>query len=137
MKPISLLFALVGFSVSSCRQSVPDSAANSNRMDSLNSAAKQAHEIIVVVFKSGIGLDEQTATMKQIGINSSKTEGFISRKIFYTEKDNRWIDYIIWRDMAAADASIEDAKAIPGADSLFAKIDQDKSVWSRYHEVQQ
>ncbi|RFU76493.1 hypothetical protein TARUN_5740 [Trichoderma arundinaceum] len=98
-------------------------------------ASQQAHEIIVVYFKDGIDYDEQLETMKQIGINSSKTEGYISRQIFYAEPDKRWIDYFIWRDMAAADASIENAKVIPGADGLFAKIDQEKSVWSHYYKV--
>ncbi|KAI0857001.1 hypothetical protein F4860DRAFT_528361 [Xylaria cubensis] len=98
-------------------------------------ADKQAHEIIVVVFKDGIDYDEQLATMKQIGINSSKTKGFVSRKMFYTDVEKRWIDYFIWRDMAAADLSIKNAKVIPGADELFAKIDREKSVWSRYYEV--
>ncbi|QYS99607.1 hypothetical protein H0G86_006728 [Trichoderma simmonsii] len=98
-------------------------------------ANKQAHEIIVVYFKDGIDYKEQLETMKQIGINSSKTEGFVSREIFYAEPDNRWVDYFIWRDMAAADESIENSKKIPGADELFAKIDQEKSVWSRYYKV--
>lgn len=98
--------------------------------------AAQAHEIIVVVFKAGIGKEEQTATMREIGVISSKTDGFISRQIFYTDAENRWIDYIIWRDMAAADASIEDAKAFPQAATLFGKIDQEKSVWSRYMRVE-
>lgn len=98
-------------------------------------AEQQAHEIIVVVFKDGIGYDEQLETMKRIGTISSETEGFRSRQIFYTETDNRWIDYIVWRDMAAADASIENAKVAPGADELFGSIDRDKSVWSRYYKV--
>lgn len=118
----------------SCKRNAPGSVQSHSAMS--NTTNKQAHEIIVVVFKPGISLEEQTETMKQIGINSSKTDGFVSRKIFYTEQDNRWIDYIIWRDMAAADASIENAKKIPGAAELFAKIDQEKSVWSRYYEVQ-
>jgi hypothetical protein len=37
--------------------------------------------------------------------------------------------------MAAADESIENSKKIPGAAELFAKIDQEKSVWSRYYKV--
>lgn len=98
-------------------------------------ANKQAHEIIVVYFKDGIDYKEQLETMKQIGINSSKTEGFVSREIFHCEPDNRWVDYFIWRDMAAADESIKNSKKIPGAAELFAKIDQEKSVWSRYYKV--
>lgn len=96
---------------------------------------EQAHEIIVVVFKPEIGLDEQKEVMKRIGAISSQTEGFVSRQTFYTEVDNRWIDYIIWRDLAAADASIENAKTVPEAADLFAKIDREKSVWSRYTQV--
>jgi hypothetical protein len=37
--------------------------------------------------------------------------------------------------MAAADESIENSKVIPGAAELFAKIDREKSVWSRYYKV--
>lgn len=37
-------------------------------------ADKQAHEIIVIYFKDGIDYKEQLDTMKQIGINSSKTD---------------------------------------------------------------
>lgn len=96
---------------------------------------EQAHEIIVVVFKPGIGLDEQKETMKRIGEISASTDGFLSRQTFYTDVDNRWIDYIIWRDMAAADASIENAKAFPDAAQVFDKVDQEKSVWSRYTKV--
>lgn len=98
-------------------------------------ADKRAHEIIVVYFKDGIDYKEQLETMKRIGINSSKTEGFISREMFHCEPDDRWVDYFIWRDMAAADKSIEDAKLFPGAAELFAKIDREKSVWSRYYKV--
>lgn len=106
------------------------------KMEKTTTDSMQAHEIIVVVFKPGISYEEQAETMKRIGENSSKTEGFVSRQIFYTDVEKRWIDYIIWRDMAAADASIEDAKAFPESAELFGKIDQEKSVWSRYKRVE-
>ena len=98
--------------------------------------SEQAHEIIVVVFRPEIGLVEQKEVMKRIGAISATTDGFVSRQTFYTEVDKRWIDYIIWRDLAAADASIENAKTFPKAATLFAKIDRAKSVWSRYTQVE-
>ena len=96
---------------------------------------EQAHKIIVV-FQPEIDLDEQKELMKRIGALSSQTEESVCRQTFYTEVDSRWNDYIIWRDLTATDASIENAKTFLEAASLFAKIDRAKSVWSRYIQVE-
>ncbi len=79
------------------------------------------HEFAGFKFKDGISQNEQI-------------EGFKRREIFFSEPDNRSVDHLVWTSMQAAIAS-EKVLENPDAAPLFAKIDGESTVFSRYPKI--
>ena len=92
------------------------------------------HEFSVFQFLSGIPYQEQAATMRGLETILKGCGGYLRREYFHNPTDRRWVDHIVWSDLASA---VESEKALedPTVAVLFNGIDPSSVVFTRTVQV--
>ena len=97
--------------------------------------AGDVYEIVLTTFKQNISIEEQREEMARLNDVVCLFDGFKSRDYFYSRENGRWVDFVVWTDLAKAKKASEIAMADPVAGAVFAKIDETSSVFSHYDKV--
>lgn len=69
--------------------------------------AEEIYEIVSFEFKDGVPLSTQQESMEILNRLVAASKGLKSRQFYYSSKDNRWIDIVVWdsEENAAAAAA--------------------------------
>ena len=95
---------------------------------------EEVHEFVMFKFKSSVSHEEQVETMRQLDAFLRPLAGFRSRDYYYSTSDERWVDHLVWADLASALASRRVTKD-PEAAALYARFNQSSIAFSRYQRV--
>lgn len=94
---------------------------------------KNSFEIISFAFKKDISKEQQKTAMAALNAKIIDFPGFLSRDYYYSQEQQRWIDFAVWTDLQSAqDASkkmMEDATAL----EIFGMIEESSMIFTHYH----
>jgi hypothetical protein len=94
----------------------------------------EVHEFVMFKFKTSVSHEEQVESMRQLDTFLRPLAGFRSRDYYYSTSDERWVDHLVWADLASALASRRVTKN-PDAAALYARFNQSSIAFSRYQRV--
>ena len=63
------------------------------------------------------------------------SKGLKSRQFYYSSKDNRWIDIVVWDSEENAAAAAAHVMNNPEASMIFGSMQQDTMIFSHYKQV--
>ena len=104
----------------------------------LNSASalqRDCFEIIVLKFVEGLSSNEQAQEMNKLNSIVENLAGFKSRDFYYSESDNRWVEFLVWQSPEAAKKASELVMQNQNACSIFSKIDNSSMIFSHYNHM--
>jgi heme-degrading monooxygenase HmoA len=91
----------------------------------------EIHEFISSKFQADCSHEEQKRILDGLGAAVSAQPGFVSRELFYSEADERWLAHIIWEDEAAVERS-EAMERDPEVSKLYEGFDVEAMMYGRY-----
>ena len=97
--------------------------------------AEDAFEIISMKFKDKISFEEQKQAMSTLNSVVTTFKGFKARDYFYSEENQRWIDFIVWSDLSLAKKASESAMKNPIATDVFALMEEKNMIFSYYSRI--
>ena len=100
-----------------------------------NANPRESFEIVSTKFIEGITLDEQKKAMTELNQFIQNFDGFKSRNYYYSEKESRWVDFILWNDEESANAASEEMMQIPEVTKIFSMLDMEATSFSCYHQI--
>lgn len=94
---------------------------------------KEAKVIEMVLWKSKAGVSAETAKEAISALNEfvSKQPGFVSRKTGLAE-NGQFVDFVLWTDLASAQAASEKAMQDPSVAPAFETIDEKEMQFNHF-----
>jgi len=97
--------------------------------------AEDVFEIVSMKFKDDVSLEEQKQAMSTLNTVVAKFEGFKARDYFYSEENQRWVDFVVWSDLVLAKKASESVMSNPEATALFSLIEEQSMIFSHYSRI--
>jgi len=97
--------------------------------------AEDAFEIISMKFKDEVSFEEQKQAMSTLNSIVTTFEGFKARDYFYSEENQRWIDFIVWTDLSLAKKASTIVMNNPTATAVFALMEEESMIFSYYRKT--
>jgi hypothetical protein len=97
--------------------------------------AEEIYEIVSFEFKDGVPLSTQQESMEILNRLVAASKGLKSRQFYYSSKDNRWIDIVVWDSEENAAAAAAHVMNNPEASMIFGSMQQDTMIFSHYKQV--
>lgn len=97
--------------------------------------AEETYEIVSFAFKDVVPLATQQESMEILNRLVAAQKGLKSRQFYYSSKDNRWIDIVVWDSEENAVAAAAHVLNNPEASLIFGLIQQDTMIFSHYKQV--
>jgi len=97
--------------------------------------AKETYEIVSFAFKDVVPLSTQQASMETLNQLVAALKGLKSRQFYYSSKDNRWVDIVVWDSEENAAAAAAHLMSDPAASLIFGSMQQDTMIFSHYKQV--
>ncbi|NQZ02235.1 MAG: hypothetical protein HRT45_16375 [Bdellovibrionales bacterium] len=92
-------------------------------------------EVVSAKFVEGTSYEEQKDLMGQLNEVVKGFRGFKSRDYYYSKENGRWIDFVVWTDLASAKAASEQAMKDPKAGAVFSKMEEKSMIFSHYERI--
>ncbi len=97
--------------------------------------AEETYEIVSFAFKDVVPLSTQQESMEILNRLVGALKGLKSRQFYYSSKDNRWIDIVVWDCEENAASAAVHMMNNPEASLIFGSIQQDTMIFSHYKQV--
>lgn len=95
----------------------------------------ESHEIVLFKIKDTVAFKEQKQMMADLTRIIKKCEGFISREFFYDQKNNFWIDHVVWTNLDFAQKGADIVLKDPECSQLFLNIEQSSMNFAHYEKI--
>ncbi len=92
------------------------------------------HEFVVFSFRAEVPVAEQEALMASVAPFARAQPGFVARHAYFSTEAKRWVDHVIWKDGASAQAAAKQASVDPSMAPLMAGIDGASVSFGHYEE---
>lgn len=88
-------------------------------------------EMVLWKSKEGIAVDDAKASIVRLNEFVRQQPGFISRKTSIAE-DGRFLDIVLWADLAAAKSASEKAMQNEEVVKIFSSIDEEEMIFQHF-----
>ena len=95
----------------------------------------ESHEIVLFKIKETVPFKEQKRMMTDLIKVIKKCEGFVSRQFFYDQKNDFWIDHVVWKNIDLAQKGADVVLNDPDCSQLFLNIDQGSMNFAHYEQI--
>lgn len=95
-------------------------------------ASVRSHEIVLFRFKPEFTYAQQCSHIDLMGTWLAIQPGFIDRKCYYDEQQNRWIDVVIWESLTVAEAAMARSLEDQALAQVLSSIDTGEITMGHY-----
>lgn len=93
------------------------------------SAQADITEIVVNKFKPGLSYEKELALTKTLNDFVKTQPGFLSREVYFDEKQKSYVDIVRWKDEKSAVDAAKKAEGSPTCQPVFSQIEQQGMIF--------
>jgi hypothetical protein len=98
----------------------------------MKEANNQCVEIALFKFDSKQSVTQQQASIKLMDAWISTQNGFVSRRCYFDESQNQWVDCVTWESVSTAEVAMANSMQEPTLEPILSTIDMSSFKVSHY-----